>query len=277
MADVPPSPFDRFIERIWAMGGTDLLLLAGSPPAVRIDHVLRPLDGEPPLAAADVYRWVATVVGEEQAGAYRRDLEIDFSLGWRGRVRLRANAYHQRGLPAVALRFIPERIPTPDELGLPHPVRDWARMPQGLVLVTGPAGSGKSTTTASLIDQINRERACHIVTIEDPIEYVHLNGRSYVSQREVGADTHSFERALRSAVRAGLVLPPRRAGRFGRGGRHGAQANGGRRPGHPLGQRRSRAHRGRWRQDPAGAGAGVPGRETGSLIADSLRPRRPSA
>src|SRR5262249_1236015 len=127
--------------------------------------------------------------------------EVDFSFTYDNKARFRGSAYHQRGAIALTLRLIPLRIPTFEELGLPVAIRELASRPSGLVLVTGPTGSGKSTSLASILDFINQDRACHILTIEEPIEYLHTHGRSAVSQREVGEDTESFARALRSALR----------------------------------------------------------------------------
>jgi twitching motility protein PilT len=141
------------------------------------------------------------VLTPEQARAWDQSLEYDFSFSWRDDARIRGNAFTQRGLTAVALRMIPRTIPSPEELGLPAVLRDLALRHQGLVLMTGPTGSGKSTTLASLIDLINRSRGCHIITIEDPIEYVHDHRVSVVNQREIGTDTASFPDALRSVLR----------------------------------------------------------------------------
>ncbi len=130
-----------------------------------------------------------------------RERELDFSFNWEDQARFRGNAYHQRGSVALSLRLIPYRIPSFDELGLPTGMRKWVELPQGLVLVTGPTGSGKSTTIAAMLDSINEHRPCHIITIEDPIEYVHRHKQAAVSQREIGIDTDSFAQALRSALR----------------------------------------------------------------------------
>ncbi len=138
---------------------------------------------------------------EDLSSQFRREKEVDFSFSWHGQTRFRANVYYQQGTMAMALRAIPYRIPTMEELGLPPIMEHFAHLPQGLILVTGPTGSGKSTTQASVIDFINQNRECHILTIEDPIEYVHVHKRSAVNQREVGYDTDSFSRALRSALR----------------------------------------------------------------------------
>jgi twitching motility protein PilT len=141
------------------------------------------------------------VLTPEQGDAWAGRHEYDFSFSWRDDARIRGNAFTQRGLTAVALRMIPRSIPSPDDLGLPPVLRDLALRHQGLVLMTGPTGSGKSTTLASLIDLINRTRGCHIITVEDPIEYVHDHKKAAVNQREVGTDTANFPDALRSVLR----------------------------------------------------------------------------
>jgi twitching motility protein PilT len=192
---------EPWLEELWATNGTDLLLTAGAPPLVRIDGQIQPVKGEEPLSPARVERIVLGVMGDDLVVKFREEREIDFAFSWRSQARLRCNAFHQRDTCAMALRVIPYEIPGFDELGIPPAVERLVNLPMGLVIVTGPTGSGKSTTLAAMIDYINRKRACHIVTIEDPIEYVHGNHRSAVSQREVGSDTESFPRALRSALR----------------------------------------------------------------------------
>src|SRR5689334_9339949 len=140
------------------------------------------------------------LLGAEQLEDLWRDRDIDFAFSW-GSYRFRGNAFFQRGLPAIALRLIQREIPTFDEIGVPYAVRELIELQRGLVLFTGPTGSGKSTTMATLVDAINAQRACHILTIEDPIEYLHMNRQAIVHQREVGLDAQSFERALRAALR----------------------------------------------------------------------------
>jgi twitching motility protein PilT len=153
------------------------------------------------LDAESVEALVLDILGDELATTYRLEKEIDFAFSWKDLARLRGNAFHQRQQCALALRVIPYEIPTFDDLGLPAAVERIVNLPQGFVIVTGPTGSGKSTTLASMIDAINRTRGCHIITIEDPVEYVHQHKRSAVDQREVGIDTESFDKALRSALR----------------------------------------------------------------------------
>jgi twitching motility protein PilT len=189
------------LHALWRAGGTDLLLTTGLPPKVRVHGKLRSLAGYEPLTEEDTTVLLEEIFTREQGKHWSRHHEYDFSFSWRDNARIRGNAFRQRGQTAVALRMIPRTVPSPTELGLPPLLIEFARMHQGLVLVTGPTGSGKSTTIASLIDQINTERACHIITIEDPIEFMHEHKRSVISQREVGVDTNSFHDALRAILR----------------------------------------------------------------------------
>jgi twitching motility protein PilT len=197
----PGSRVDALLEILWQARGTDLLLTAGVPPQIRVHGNLCPAPGQEVLGVADIERLLAEMLLPEQQVARRAVHEYDFAFGWREHARVRGNAFGQRGAPAVALRMIPKAVPTMDELRLPRIVYEFAARHHGLVLVTGPTGSGKSTTLAAVINQINTDRACHIVTIEDPIEYVHEHRRSAVDQREVGTDTASFADALRSVLR----------------------------------------------------------------------------
>jgi twitching motility protein PilT len=191
---------DGYLNTLWDRKGTDVLLVAGAPPLVRVDGAIIPLDAAP-LSPEDTARTVRGVLAGELWDAFQTEREVDFSFNWEGNARFRANAYHQRGSVALALRLIPYAIPNGAELGLPAVTRNWADLHQGMILVTGPTGSGKSTTLAAILDEINRTRACHIITIEDPIEYVHRHQKAAVSQREIGQDTESFGHALRSALR----------------------------------------------------------------------------
>ncbi|MCP2243559.1 type IV pilus twitching motility protein PilT [Lentzea aerocolonigenes] len=192
---------DALLEALSAAGGTDLLLTAGMPPQIRVQGMLRPVEGQRALTGEDTEAMLGELLTPSQSAAWAASHEYDFSFGWSGRARIRGNAFSQRGRTALALRMMPSRIPTMEELRLPPVLREFTRRHHGLVLVTGPTGSGKSTTLAALINQINHHRACHILTIEDPIEYVYEHGRSAVNQREVGTDTASFAAALRSALR----------------------------------------------------------------------------
>jgi twitching motility protein PilT len=192
---------DQWIEALAASNGSDILLTADSPPLGRVDGRLRPLAGAPVLADTEVDALVRRHMTDEQYLTLRREREVDFSFSWRDRARIRGNAFYQRGQCAVSLRRIPMDIPTCADVGLPESVIRTLHQPSGLVLVTGPTGSGKSTTLAAMIDEINQRRECHIVTIEDPIEYLHTNKRAAISQREIGTDTKSFARALKSVLR----------------------------------------------------------------------------
>ena len=192
---------DRLLDALWAAKGTDLMLTAGLPPMLRVDGTLAPVAGEVTLTADDTDALLAEVLTPDQQDAWSTEHEFDFSFSWREHARIRGNAFTQRGLTAVALRMIPRDIPTPDDLGLPPALRELSLRHQGLILMTGPTGSGKSTTLASLVDLVNRNRGCHIITIEDPIEYIHDHKMAAVNQREVGTDTGSFGQALRSVLR----------------------------------------------------------------------------
>jgi twitching motility protein PilT len=181
--------------------GSDLHLTVGAPPTVRMNGSLRPLPDHDPLDGTGTEALVRATVTDEQWQRFLREHELDFAYTLPGVSRFRVNLYHQRGACAAAFRAIPDHIRSLDELGLPDSVARFAELPRGLVLVTGPTGSGKTTTLAALLDLANRTRAAHIVTIEDPIEFLHPHKRSLVNQREVGADTISFAAALKHALR----------------------------------------------------------------------------
>lgn len=196
-----PGTLSDCLELVRGLGGTDLLLTAGTPPTVRVDGALRALDDRGALDGSSVEELLAQLLTPAQLVRFRTEREIDFSFGASGTARVRANAYHQRGSAALALRVVPDEPPSPDELGVPPSVQAFTSLRQGLVLLTGPTGSGKSTTMAALVALVNDSRPVHILTIEDPIEYLHPNRRAVVSQREIGTDSPSFARALRSALR----------------------------------------------------------------------------
>lgn len=179
---------------------SDIHITTGVPPAFRIDGVLRYLD-ERPLSSDSIEALIKQILTEEKARELEFTGEIDISYFIPSLGRFRMNIYKQRGCYAVAIRIIPSRIPTIEELGLPTIIKDLARLSRGLILVTGPTGSGKSTTLASIINQINQEKNCHIITLEDPIEYLHIHKKSIVNQREIKADTLSFSNGLRAALR----------------------------------------------------------------------------
>ena len=180
--------------------GSDLHLTTQTPPQIRVHGKLRVLD-LPPLGAADTKTLAYSVLTDAQKKRFEETLELDFSFGIRGVARFRCNVFNQRGAVAAVYRVIPEQIKAFHELGLPAVIGNLSERPRGLVLVTGPTGSGKSTTLAAMIDKINTERREHIITIEDPIEYIHPHKGCLVNQREVHADTLGFGAALRAALR----------------------------------------------------------------------------
>jgi twitching motility protein PilT len=180
--------------------GSDLHLTTQTPPQIRVHGKLQVLD-LPPLGAADTKTLAYSVLTDAQKKRFEETLELDFSFGIRGVARFRCNVFNQRGAVAAVYRVIPEQIKAFHELGLPAVIGNLSERPRGLVLVTGPTGSGKSTTLAAMIDKINTERREHIITIEDPIEYIHPHKGCLVNQREVHADTLGFGAALRAALR----------------------------------------------------------------------------
>ena len=188
------------LQAVVDMNGTDLALSIGSSPLVRLDGAIRPVQGLPPVDDGMMAEFLRDLLDEEHLAQLWVDRDIDFAFSF-GLDRFRGNVFFQRGLPTVALRLIQQRIPDFDEIGLPHSVRELIDLQRGLILFTGPTGSGKSTSMATLVDAINAERPCHILTIEDPIEYLHTNRQAVVHQREVGIDAMNFERALRAALR----------------------------------------------------------------------------
>jgi twitching motility protein PilT len=191
----------RFLQMVWDRGASDLHLTAGAPPVLRIDGNLLPIEGEERMQPSDVARMIRSLFTEDHWREYLQNKQLDFSFSWQGTGRFRGNAYQQRGAPALALRGIPFSIRTLEELKTPTGVNYLLQQPYGLVLCVGPTGSGKSTTLAAMVDRINDTRACHILTIEDPIEYLHRHKRALVNQREVGDDTASFAEGLKAALR----------------------------------------------------------------------------
>jgi twitching motility protein PilT len=182
-------------------GGSDLHITSGTYPQIRIAGKLVQLTQFEQLTPQDTQRLAYSVLNEAQKQKFEEENEIDLSFGIQGLARFRCNVYRQRGAVGTAIRVIPYQIRGFDELGLPPIVRELADRPKGLVLVTGPTGSGKSTTLSAMIDKINSERSEHIITIEDPIEFVHPHKKCVVNQREVYADTHSFKNALKTILR----------------------------------------------------------------------------
>ena len=180
---------------------SDLHLVEGTPPTLRINGYLVPILNQPVLTDQEVKELIFSLVNEEQKEILLVNKEIDFSFAFGQEARFRVNAYHQKGMLSAALRLIPRQIPKIDELGLPKICHDFAKLRQGLILMAGPTGHGKSTTLAAIIDEINQSRAVHVITIEDPIEYFFTSKKAIVSQREMKSDTHSWQIALRSCLR----------------------------------------------------------------------------
>ena len=192
---------DELLVKQLDLGASDLHLTSGAPPTVRLDGTLQALEGYGPLDAEGLQRSLYSVLTQRQREKFEADLELDFAYAVRGKARFRVNMYFQRDSVGAAFRVIPYEIRALDTLGLPPVVANFAGLPRGLVLVTGPTGSGKSTTLASIIDLANRTRAEHIMTVEDPIEFLHRHKKAIVNQREVGEDTHSFANALKHVLR----------------------------------------------------------------------------
>lgn len=201
MADQSTPRIENLLDEVLKRDASDLHLQVDLPPMLRVDGKLAPVPGAPVLDEQMVEALVFTILDEDQKEILLKDKEFDFSFAFGDLGRFRVNAFHERGNLAAALRLIPTQIRSLDELGLPKAVKSFSEYPRGLVLVTGPTGSGKSTTLASVIDKINTERSEHIITIEDPIEYTHKSKKSVVAQREVHYDTYSFAASLRSSLR----------------------------------------------------------------------------
>ena len=190
----------ELLKKMLEMSGSDLHLTTNSPPQIRVHGHLTPLD-LPPLTAAETKQLAYSVLTDAQKQRFEETLELDFSFGLKGLARFRGNCFNQRGAVGAVFRVIPFEIKGFRELGLPSIVAKLCEKPRGLVLVTGPTGSGKSTTLAAMLDKVNVERHEHIITIEDPIEFVHNHKSCLVNQREINADTKSFAAALRAALR----------------------------------------------------------------------------
>jgi twitching motility protein PilT len=197
-----PMTMDDALNRLLEASGSDLLLSCGSKPRIRRDGNLEALDESVGvLTPSDTQRLLREVLDAKQWKELEKRRHVDFSFTWRDRARIRGNAYHQRGSMAAAFRLLPLAIPNFDMLGIPESVHRLLDRLHGLILVTGPTGCGKSTTQAAMIDHLNATRPFHIITIEDPIEYIHKHQLSIVDQRQVGEDTPSFAEGLRSAFR----------------------------------------------------------------------------
>ncbi|HXM34032.1 MAG TPA: type IV pilus twitching motility protein PilT [Pyrinomonadaceae bacterium] len=191
----------ELLRKLDEMHGSDLHITTGSAPQIRVDGHLRPLEAFRALTSADTKQLAYSVLTDAQKHRFEENLELDFSFGVKGLSRFRANIFNQRGAVGAVFRAIPYEIKPFEQLGLPAVVQTMCDKPRGLILVTGPTGSGKSTTLAAMIDKINRERHEHILTIEDPIEFLHNHKNCLVNQREVNADTRGFAEALRTALR----------------------------------------------------------------------------
>jgi twitching motility protein PilT len=181
-------------------GASDLHITVGIPPVLRISGTLVKMD-KPPLSPLDTDELLKSIITAEQRENFLQLGELDFSYAVVGFSRFRVNAFKQRGTTAIAVRLITEQVPSLDQFGYPEIIKTLARKPRGLILVTGPTGSGKSTTQAAMLDLINNERSCHIITLEDPIEYLHRHKKSIFNQREINFDSKSFSTALRAALR----------------------------------------------------------------------------
>jgi len=202
-----PVSMENLLTQLFEKNASDLHMTAGSPPALRLDGDVHQIESER-LSPQMAQRLIYGLLTDEQKERFEREHELDLSFGVQSLGRVRMNVFLQRGTVAAVLRNIPTKILSFDELGVPPVVRELVKIPKGLVLVTGATGSGKSTTLASMIDYINTNRKCHILTVEDPIEFLHRHKAAVVDQREVGMDTKAFARSLKSALRqrADVVL-----------------------------------------------------------------------
>jgi twitching motility protein PilT len=197
----PRLALDDLLRHVVATGGSDLHLTAGAPPTVRVRGSMEPVEGYDVLTGEVLQTTLYGVLTERQRKVFEENLELDFAYAVPGQARFRANLFRQRESIGAVMRLIPWEIKPLESLGMPSVMSTFADLKRGLVLVTGPTGSGKSTTLAAVIDQVNRTRSGHIMTIEDPIEFLHEHRSSLVNQREVGSDTHSFRAALKHVLR----------------------------------------------------------------------------
>lgn len=198
---MPKQSFEDLLSAVVKEGASDLHISAGRKPTLRIDGNLVPLANRDIVTPETAQEFVFALLSEPQKEKFLKEFELDFSYNFRDRARFRVNVFHQKGFMSAALRLIPTKIRTLEELGLPLIIREFLTRKQGFLLVVGPTGHGKSTTLAAIIDEINRTRTEHIITIEDPIEYLFISDHAIIDQREVGLDTASFHRALRSVFR----------------------------------------------------------------------------
>ena len=198
---MPLPTLSDLLKRMVDSGGSDLHITTNSPPRIRVNGELKPLDDLPPLGPAETKQLAYSILTDAQKHRFEENLELDFSFGIKNIARFRGNLFNQRGATAGVFRVIPFEIKTFDQLKLPPVVHKLCERPRGLILVTGPTGSGKSTTLATMLDSINETRHEHMLTVEDPIEFIHPHKKCLVNQREVHSDTHSFANALRAALR----------------------------------------------------------------------------
>jgi twitching motility protein PilT len=198
--EIQDDAMDELLARAGERGASDVHITVNLPPTMRIDGRLRPMNFDP-LVPVDCQRLVYGILSDHQISVFESKHELDFSHGIPKVGRFRVNVYMQRGAVGAALRLVPRRIPSFHELGLPACVQKLAERTSGLILLTGPTGSGKSTSLAALINHINETISCHIMTIEDPIEYIHQHRKAMVNQRELGSDTYDMQAALRAVVR----------------------------------------------------------------------------
>jgi twitching motility protein PilT len=198
---MPLPTLSELLKRMVDSGGSDLHLTTNSPPRIRVHGELKPLDDVPPLGPSETKQLAYSILTDAQKHRFEEGLELDFSFGIKNIARFRGNLFNQRGAVAGVFRVIPFEIKTFDQLKLPPVLHKLCERPRGLILVTGPTGSGKSTTLATMLDSINESRHEHMLTVEDPIEFIHAHKKCLVNQREVHSDTHSFGNALRAALR----------------------------------------------------------------------------
>lgn len=201
IAQINVAPIEGLVQELWDRGGTDIHISAGAAPMLRIDGELYPVAGLSTLHADETERLAGAILPEDLQATFLETGQVDFSFSWKDLTRFRGNVFRQRGTVSIALRAIPYEIPTMESLLLPPVLESFLYQRQGLVLMTGPTGSGKSTTQAAMIGRINAGQRRHILTLEDPIEYVHSHQHSVISQREIGFDTGTFQDGLRSALR----------------------------------------------------------------------------
>jgi twitching motility protein PilT len=198
---MPIPSLSELLKRMVDAGGSDLHITTNSPPRIRVHGELKPCEDLPAMGPADTKQLAYSILTDAQKHRFEENLELDFSFGIKNIARFRGNLFNQRGAVAGVFRVIPFEIKSFEQLNLPPVLRKLCEKPRGLVLVTGPTGSGKSTTLATMLDLINQTRYEHMITIEDPIEFIHPHKRCLVNQREIHADTHSFSNALRAALR----------------------------------------------------------------------------